>query len=332
MSKIVHLRSRQQVEESATVWLIRLDGGELAATDHQVLCEWLDEHPDHLPELLRQARLWDNMAVLAQLAELFPLQRQRGVRHFVRLGGGLAAVCLLLLVVGLLLRPFMAPDYPVREYATAIGEQLEIELPDGSRVQLNTDSRLSVRFDDSGRHVSLMRGEAHFTVAPNQELPFLVRAGAGVVRAVGTAFAVRTRFQDVEVLVTEGKVRVANSDGEVAADLSRGETVSYDENSLTPVQTLSEEAVTRRLAWQEGMLAFEEDTLARVIEEMSRYSSERIVLTDPTLAELTIAGYFRAGEVEPLLALLEANFKVEIERDGPAATVYIRPGGKGRSS
>ncbi len=325
MSKIVQFHSQQQMEESATLWLIRLDGGGLTEADHQAFGAWLDEHPEHLHELLRQARLWDNMSVMAQLAELFPLQRRRTAQRSWLVGGGFAIACVVMLVMGLLLRSLLIPEYPVREYATAVGEQLQVELPDGSRVVLNTDSRMAVRFDDSGRYVSLLRGEALFDVAPIPDIPFLVRAGAGVVQAVGTAFLVRTRFRDVEVIVTEGRVRVASSESDAAADLARGETVSYDENSLTPVQTLSEEAVARRLAWQEGMLAFEDDTLARVIEEMSRYSSKRIVLTDPALAEIPIAGYFRAGEVEPLLALLEANFDVKVERDSAQDTVYIRP-------
>jgi transmembrane sensor len=93
--------------------------------------------------------------------------------------------------------------------ATKIGGLHTLDLPDGSVVHLNTDSRVEVQFTRAQRRVRLARGEAHFTVAKNSARPFVVMAGDIEMRAVGTAFNVRLHPSTVEVLVTEGAVEVA---------------------------------------------------------------------------------------------------------------------------
>src|SRR5688572_16879225 len=92
--------------------------------------------------------------------------------------------------------------------ATEVGNLRKVDLPDGSVIQLNTDSAVDVRFNRSERHVRLTRGEAHFTVAKNHSRPFVVSAAGVDVHVVGTVFNVRLRSESVDVLVTEGKVRV----------------------------------------------------------------------------------------------------------------------------
>ena len=103
-------------------------------------------------------------------------------------------------------------------YATAVGQQRLIALSDGSNVNLNTDSQIRVNFGEAYRDVYLLRGEAHFAVADDREVPFRVSAGSGRIRALGTAFSVYVRDGSVDVTVSEGTVRARkNRSGRDAA-------------------------------------------------------------------------------------------------------------------
>src|SRR5205807_1325966 len=93
-------------------------------------------------------------------------------------------------------------------YATAIGEQRSVVLKDGSMIQLNSRSRVEVRYTDHDRKIALKEGQALFTVARDTQRPFLVSAGDTAVRAVGTQFDVNRLETEIVVTVLEGKVAV----------------------------------------------------------------------------------------------------------------------------
>jgi ferric-dicitrate binding protein FerR (iron transport regulator) len=92
------------------------------------------------------------------------------------------------------------------------------KLPDGTRVELNAGTEFVVEFTPGVRAVRLVRGEALFAVPKNPARPFVVGAGAVSVRAVGTAFAVRHGAAVVGVLVTEGRIAVERTGGDVVSE------------------------------------------------------------------------------------------------------------------
>src|SRR5581483_9214616 len=96
-------------------------------------------------------------------------------------------------------------------YTTAAGGYERQTLADGSVVELNGNTQVQVAYSPAERRVRLVQGEAHFTVAKNKRRPFWVEAQGVSVRAVGTAFNVRLDPQRVDVLVTEGRVPVAQT-------------------------------------------------------------------------------------------------------------------------
>jgi len=216
---------------------------------------------------------------------------------------------------------------------TDVGAFQKLDLPDGSVVQLNTDSAIKVHYSDHERRVELLRGEAHFDVAKNPARPFIVAAHHVAVRAVGTAFNVRLRDDAVDVLVTEGKVQVndavqggsllpAAPDHAGPPLLVQGESVRVKlaaeaEKSAPPVVAISEVGgveMQRALAWQERRLEFEDWPLADVVAEFNRYNRTKLVIVDPALNAKRFSGTFRADAYEPFVRLLEENFGVASER------------------
>ncbi len=216
---------------------------------------------------------------------------------------------------------------------TAVGGIHKLVLPDGSVVRLNTDSRVEVRYTADERRVRLVRGEAHFTVAKNPTRPFYVEAGRVAVRAVGTAFNVRLQREAVEVLVTEGQVRVD--------DRARGETLlaprapaaaplllageraviptpgaAEARGPAVPAASVAAGEIERALAWRDRRLEFVSVPLAEIVAEFNRYNRARLSIDDPVLAARHFGGSFRADEPETLVRLLQSRFGLKVERRG----------------
>lgn len=188
---------------------------------------------------------------------------------------------------------------------------------------LNTESVARVRYDDHQRAVFLEKGEAHFNVAKNHEIPFVVYAGNGKVRAVGTAFNVRLNQQQVDVTVSEGTVRVitpepsdqpaTHSDTLTSITLTERGIVRY-RDTIESYSYIEPQQLAHKLAWKSGKWIFEGETLAYVIAEANRYTSDKIEIIDPAIVGLRVGGYFNAGDVEPLLAALEVGFGIKVDR------------------
>lgn len=344
MADILNFPERDRIEQEAAEWLVKLDNGPLSDEEAAQLSLWLERSGEHRRTIVELCSLWDDMDIMSELSELFPLAgktesgKARARRPFSPiLGASLAAAATVILVVvfvfqqqaGFGLDRQAGITGAENVYQTSVGEQREIALADGSVVKLNTDSLVSTDYSDERRELHLIRGEAHFMVAHDRSRPFLVHAGGGVVRAVGTAFSVRLKGADVEVTVTEGRVEIASAidtDGMLAATmddsipgkyvttLDAGQTVNYDDSEIHSVNTINPEIISRKLSWQHGMLVFKGETLEQVVAEISRYTDTSIVISDPDLRDIRIGGYFKTGEVEALLTVLKDNFSVSVNR------------------
>ncbi|HLB31166.1 MAG TPA: FecR domain-containing protein, partial [Gammaproteobacteria bacterium] len=102
-----------------------------------------------------------------------------------------------------------------------------------------------------------------------------------------------------------------------ATELKAGQTVEYNSRVVAEVQTLKPELLARRLAWQSGMLMFQGEALAEVVAEISRYTNTEIIIADPGIREIRIGGYFKTGEVDALLTVLEDSFAIRVNRVSP---------------
>lgn len=181
------------------------------------------------------------------------------------------------------------PGY-VLDVATGQGEIREVELPDGSRVSLNGDSTLRVRYYPRRRDTALARGEAFFEVAPDAARPFSVDSGPARVRVVGTAFNVRAGPPRLVVKVRNGLVELRpdreRPDGAVLR-LEQGAGVAVDAASGRP-EAVATSADTVG-DWRHGQLVFRQTPLAEVGAELARYLGQPVQV-DAALALLPVSG------------------------------------------
>ena len=343
MTNIVSFPDQSRIQEAASHWLVRLDGGPLSEEEVATFSEWLGSCPQNREAIVELCRLWDHMEVLSELATLFsydhkvssqPERPSLTVNRPAFLYTVAAASVLVIIVflhqqLGLSGIGDTTSHQSEMAYQTLIGEKQDILLEDGSIANLNTDSHIVVYFSDRQRNIRLIRGEVYFDVAHYPDRPFLVHAGSGIVRAVGTAFSVRLKGQNMEVTVTEGKVEVTSAvadttgrlddlidiiSDEYLATLSVGQTAEFGEKAINMVQAIEPEAVSRKLSWQHGMLEFNGETLAEVVGEISRYTDKKIIISDASIRDIRIGGYFKTGEVDALLAVLKDGFPITINR------------------
>lgn len=205
-------------------------------------------------------------------------------------------------------------------FKTAKGEQLTANLSDGSIATLNTDTHIKVSFNVKQRMIQLTNGEVHFKVAKDPSRPLKVLVSGKSVQAVGTAFSVRKRSAtDIEVAVDEGVVavyKVKQSNGEQDAalpvSLDAGDVLTIDDEQ-SQLSEYDTDQMQDRLAWRNGMIVINDETLNYVIEEFSRYSEQKVLLADRKMGEIRVAGYFRLGDMDALLVALEQNFKIRSE-------------------
>jgi len=330
VAKVHHIANREALEEAAGRWIARLEADDVSEADQQRFADWLAEDPRHRETFEAMRHSWHRLDALgasagdsAAATQAPDAVRSRGHRY----GWGLAAA--VLLAVGLAAWWQLRPP-PILEYQTAVGHQLSVSLEDGSTIDLNTDTLIEVNYTDAQRSVRLRRGEAHFSVERDNNRPFVVLAGHGIVRAVGTAFNVHlTDGETVEVTVTEGIVEVTGADrpgsgssktasADVAAQPARvteGQRVRYD-RQVGAVAEIPTPQVERRLAWRQGMLSFDGETLEEVVAEVGRYTNVRFVIANPALRELQVGGYFKSTDIDALTDLLDTAFDVEARREG----------------
>jgi transmembrane sensor len=201
-------------------------------------------------------------------------------------------------------------------YGTALGEIRQVPLPDGSVIAINTQSAVEVAMHPDVREITLTRGEAWFRVAHDTQRPFIVSAGRIRVCAVGTAFSVRRHDEGADVQVTEGVVETwtVGEEGrrvQVAAG-SKAYVAEYEPPK--PVQAFAD--IERSLAWREGQIVLEGETLDDAVAQFNRYNPRKLVVSDPDLAGEKLVGQFRATEPLTFAGAVATTLGAKVVEEG----------------
>lgn len=326
---MVARETSQAVDDAAAAWVAREDRGALCAADQAALDAWLHADPRHAGALLRARAVGLRSEAASALGEAFdparfapPAQRRLPLpgasrRNLMAWGGGLAACIALAGVAGLTLT---APT----AHATERGQMRLVPLPDGSTVLLNTASRITVRYSETRRLVRLVEGEADFTVLGDQARPFVVQVGdRRVETASGGGFRVRKLGRGpIDLLVHQGVLQVggggAGHGALLPADTRMTLAEAQDGAQDSAPSHVSPGVVNRELAWREGKIAFEGESLDQAASAFRRYSDVHIVIADPTLAGEPVTGLFSANDPvgfgRAVADLFGAPLKVERHR------------------
>ena len=209
-------------------------------------------------------------------------------------------------------------------YSTSVGQRRHVRLEDGSGVDLDTRTRLKIRYEASQRVVVLERGQALFDVAHDPSRPFIVVAGQTKVQALGTQFDVRKEADAVRVTLLRGKVQVRDQ-----APLSRSQwTLSPGQQITTGSKVAAPVAVDPAVvtSWTSGRLIFRELPLSEAIAEANRYSPNKIRLdADDAAARIQVSGVFNAGDTEALASAIAELYELEPRHQSNGDILLRRP-------
>lgn len=317
------------VGRQAQDWFARLRAPDCGPAERSAFERWRAADARHAEAYADLEDVWDLTAELAA-EDTAIAAAARHARSQVQPGWVrrhrwplLATAAALVLALGLGWRFGLPEDAPAQRYATAAGEQRSLALEDGSRVVLDTDTVLQVRYGPRRRGLTLEQGRADFQVHKDAERPFTVQAGPGRVTATGTRFQVRLEEGEGLVTLLEGSVRVAAAQGRSEATLAAGEQVAIAPSGLlgTP-RRLDEAALATAQGWTEGQLVVKEWPLEALVAEVNRYGRTPVRLGDEDLRDLPVSGTFSPTEPESLALALEHGWPVRVERGGGEIVLY----------
>ncbi|UYY59181.1 FecR family protein [Sphingomonas sp. S2-65] len=306
----------RHADAEAAAWIARLQADDRSSSTDAGLQEWLRADPANADAFERATELWAMLPGVALCADAATPVRQSAApqgwatrRQF----QALAASALLLIGVGAGWWLFDGGD----DYGTRRGEQKVATLEDGSRIALNTDTEVEVRYARDERRVTLERGEAMFDVAPNHARPFLVTAGDKQIRALGTSFIVRRTGSGVVVTLLEGKVSVTDRR---AVNKSVNPTILAPGERLTAnadaPSTIDQPAIDAVTAWRRGQAVFSDTPLSAAVAELNRYGGPHIAVEDPHLASLRVSGVFATSDTTEFAAAIAALHGLRIQKTG----------------
>ncbi|MFN3583239.1 FecR family protein [Phenylobacterium sp.] len=289
--------------EAAADWVVRLQAAELDLSDALAFDAWLQAAPDNARAYDQALAVWlaygrhagEVAGALAARAAVRPDRRR------LWFAAGAAAVAATVAVAVL---PEIGSRPATQLYATGVGEHRTVRLADGSTVDLDAATRLSVTLDRSGRHVALAEGEAVFDVAHDARRPFLIAAGDRTVRVVGTQFDVRRRDGRLSVTVARGAVEVRPAAGVQGAAYRLHPGQRLDHREGAPDVRIAPVDAGEVLGWRSGRLVYRDQPLGDVVADLNRQFATPIRIDDPDLASLPISGVLVLDDQEAVIRRL----------------------------
>ena len=338
---------RDRIVREAADWHVRLLDPNLSDDINAEFQQWLALSPTHVAEFLAFANLSKQFArvhhptlVVEELikaaavdpgpSNVVPLQayaplvsRKRAPRwHLLTIVGAVLASGGFIGISGWLAFDIWLNPAHVK---TAIGEQRNVELADGTLLQLNTNSEVRIDLQDRRRDVKLLRGEARFTVARDPARPFIVTTPQANVRALGTIFNVQTSAGMTDVAVLEGHVKVSTR--AVAPPervLQRGQHAAVTQ--LGHILPDTGRPIDWARGWPNRRLLVREEALKTVIAEINRYNTRQIVIRDPAVGEKRLSGTFAANDVESVILYLARYRNIHVLKTKDRIYLQLNPG------
>lgn len=306
-----------RVTQAAAQWWTRLRAEDPSDATIEQWLAWMEEDDTH-------ARAFEEVSRVSQrLGQADSYAREAFVAEFVGAAerrvrwplwiGAVAASLLLAVLGGRMLDRIYRPLAQL--YASDVGQNRDLALPDGTRVALGGASAITARYADDLRKIELREGEAFFSVVHEQR-PFEVVAGPLLIRDLGTAFNVRRTGDRVAVAVTEGRVRVSVPGGKDALEAGAGQQVLYDPQAGNGGITIGPIAVDDATAWRGRRLEFVNEPLFVVVASINRYSRRPVQIADPRVGALTFTGTVRVDAIDRWVEALPRVFPVQVSAFG----------------
>ena len=319
-------RSAQHLQEAAD-WLTRLQRPEVDETDWLAFDAWLSEpgaqEAYDAIQAVDEEIFQRGAAVRGELAEPRRAAAKPAFTIDWRwLGGRGAAAAAAAIAITVAPWGELLPQ-PDTLYTTAKGESRTLDLADGTRIDLNTDSHVSVRLEKDARRVTVHEGQALFDVAHDSARPFLITAGDETVRVLGTKFDVRRRDGQLSVTVLRGLVEVSTDGEDTPVRLRPGQMLEHVEGaSGVSVRSVAAED---QVGWRSGRLVYRDQPLARIVGDMNHYFDRPLRLEGENTATLRFSGVLIVDSQDAMVRRLTSLMPISATPTDDAIVLRGRP-------
>jgi transmembrane sensor len=345
--RVQNERLRELVAEEAATWFVENREGTLTAQQEEEFIQWLQTSPVHVAEYLAISGLGRDIGDVAKSVDTpvsdllhrvaaesnikplrsanetrlrkMAMKRQRRLLLLSSPVVRFSAIAALAIV--LCSWSWLTHQKKDQQFATRHGEQRTLVLADNTVVHLNSDSAISVRFDEHRRRLAVESGQALFEVANDAARPFQVRAGNSVIEDIGTVFDVFRQNAQTVVTVVEGQVAVWDSSHQTPPEPTSSSTdqglagrskplaslQAGDQVEIAPsgqVETRRAANVGKATAWVRHEIVFDRDSIASVAAEFNRYNTIQIEVNDPRISDMSISGVFHIYDVQSFVDFL----------------------------
>lgn len=310
-----------EVEEAIT-WLVRLTSGDASNQEFKDFELWRRADNRHEEALAEARHLWLSMGIplenYYQPNDISSFSQEEYYRrNFFR--WEIVLPVLLILSVGVFAQNWLT-RWQYDQYSST-GEQRMLSLQDGSKMWLDADSAADIHFSASERLVRLAYGEAFFDVAHNSQQPFIVDAGAGKIKALGTAFGIQREDNSMTVTVERGKVEV-NSDDGASMQLDANQQVKVTAG-VGPAQITKVNA-GQVLAWHKGKLIFENQSLSAILSSLKNYDKRVIMFDNDALSNVKLSAIIDIHHLKDWYDGLQQSLPINVSELGPIIWVRKR--------
>ena len=289
--------SSQDIDRTAAEWVARIDRAPLSATEADELKQWLVGDRRRRGAFIRAKALWIRSESASALGPQYDPENfqpavaeasQAEPRRRVFSWSGVLAASLAIVVV--LVATFQMPT----AYATSKGEMRTVPLGDGTTITLNTDTRIKVYEEEGQRRIRLLKGELLIEGAGAAAPTFVEVEGKHLEASAATFVVRKLDGQPAQVLVQDGHVVLGEEKQTASIPLAAntGASLLVGKEQGWQLRALSYGQLGRELAWREGKIALQGETLADAVALYARYSDTPIVIADPELAQLPVTGLF----------------------------------------
>lgn len=316
-------KSDERALSEAAAWRVELADEPVPESRQRAFQRWLHEDPENVRAWQDIEQTWNALAGARRPAARTALEsawreERREVQRMLRQGAG-ALMLLLLLPVGWWGLGLPSPGHLFADHYTAVGERRTLDLPDGSRLTLDTDSAVELEYDQTWRRIRLLKGRLFVDVATEPGRPLEVVTDDGRALALGTRFSVQ-RFHSgtadtTRVTVHESRVRICPSQGDQGCRrLQQGQQADATDGRVGPVVVARTSAEP---AWLRGQMAFENRPVTEVLDELARYHHGLLSYDHRELSELRVSGVVPVDNIDRALDSLASARPLLIRRYTP---------------
>lgn len=310
--------SPAEPQAEAARWFARRRSGDCSSEEQQAFLRWLNAGEANHKAYEDAENLWQQLDGLETIADRQLLEARAHLtqarRRPLRRRAFAFALAASLTAVIIWSADWLSYRND-RTFRTALGERQTVTLVDGSRLELDTNTEVTVHYSRRSRELKLVRGQAAFTVAHGDTRPFDVLADNGRIRDIGTQFDVRRRTGRVSVAVLEGAVEVSIPNIAAARSLRQSQQLSYTpQGNFSAVESID---VAAAAAWRKGQLVFKNQPLGEVLAELGRYHTTSLTVASPRIMDIKVSGTFPTDNIELALTTIAVTLSIKLTQTSP---------------